>query len=239
VEIAMSLPRIYDALEIQGVRVMRMRGTSIADRRDIMKLVRIFAVLSLGSSLAFAAACSSSSSTGTTPGGGDAGDAASADGAQPTGEGGSSGDAAPGDGGTDLFPSDTQKILFTEKGGFGPGPTDGSTCTVADSTWTITLPDRAFTFKICEADDAGVFAYRSGGSTLSETDFAPVAAALHALTVSTTTMCGADKPAETLTITQPSGDTVYLDDFYHCADDGKVYVAGLDDLRSQLVMLSK
>jgi hypothetical protein len=206
-----------------------------------MKLARLLVLFSLGSSLVFAAACGSSNSTSPGGGGdgGSAGDASSADGAQPSGEAGSGGDAAPGDGGTDLFPSDTQKVVLTEKGGFGPGPTDGSTCTAADSTWTITLPDRSFSFKICEADDAGVFSYRTGGSTLSETDFAPVAAALHAVAISTTIMCGADKPTETLTITRPSGDSVYLDDFYHCMDDGKVYVSGLDDLRSQLVTLSK
>lgn len=170
--------------------------------------------------IGFAVACS-----GTTAGpyGGDGG-----------ADDGSTGTDGPSDGGAgDLFPADTTKIVITEKGGFGaPGP-DGSTCTQADLTYTITLPSRSLAWKVCEATDAGPLAFATGQTTLSEADFAPIAQALHGLRRATKTACGADKPEEAIVFTTPAGETTYLDDFYFCdAKDTKLYVTGIDAVLS-------
>jgi hypothetical protein len=45
--------------------------------------------------------------------------------------------------------------------------------------------------------------------------------------------CGADKPTVTLDVIEPNdATTTYVDQFYHCEQDGKNYVDGLDELGS-------
>jgi hypothetical protein len=134
---------------------------------------------------------------------------------------------------SDIFPSDTTQIVITEKGGFPDDGPDGSTCTQVDATYTLALPSRALSWKVCDATNGGPYAFASGQTTLSEADFAPIAQALHALHRATQTGCGADKPAETIVFTTPAGATTYHDDFYFCdAKDTKLYVTGLDTLRT-------
>ena len=154
---------------------------------------------------------------------------------------GSSGTDGPSDGGAgDLFPSDTTKIVITEKGGFGARGPDGSTCTQADLTYTITLPSRALAWKVCETRDGGPYAFTTGQTTLSEADFAPIAQALHGLRRATKTACGADKPEEAVVFTTPAGETTYLDDFYFCdAKDTKLYVTGIDAVITAVRALAK
>jgi hypothetical protein len=146
------------------------------------------------------------------------------------------------DAGTDLFPADTTKVVVTDKGGFGPGVQDGSTCSPADSTYTLLLPSRELSWKICESTGVGggTYAFRTGQKTIAEADFTALSDALHALRRQTKTQCGADKPSETIVFTTPSGDVTYLDDFYFCdATDTKAYVTGLDAVLQELNLLAK
>jgi hypothetical protein len=144
------------------------------------------------------------------------------------------------DGGTDLFPSDTTKIVVTDKGGFGLPAPDGSTCSISDRTFTLLLPARELSWKLCELTDAGNYEFRTGQVTLSAADFVPLSDALHGLRRATMTGCGADKPVETIVFTTPAGDTTYEDSFYFCnASDPKAYVTGLDAVLSELDKLAK
>ncbi len=196
---------------------------------------RRIVVLSLVASLAFAAyACGGTTSTGGTSGsdGGPGPDGSSA-------EGGSLADGGLlADGGTDLFPADATKIVASSKGGFGPGLQDGSTCSPADTTYTLTLPARELTWKVCAMIDGGLYAYDMGTKTLSAADSAPVEAALHAIAVTTKQMCGADAPEQTVTYTTTAGDKVLYDDFYYCQDDGKTYVHGIGDVLSEFAKVA-
>lgn len=199
---------------------------------------RAFFGLLVGPALILAVACGgSSTSTGVTEGTDGGADAAATDGAKTdsaTLEDGAT------DGGTDLFLPDTTKIVLTVKGGFGPGPLDGSTCTPADLTYTLTLPARELSWKLCELADGGSYAFRTGQRTLSAEEYAPVSAALHALQRATQTACGADAPNEEIVLTTPSGDTTYYDDFYFCnASDPKIYVTNLSAVRAELDKLAK
>lgn len=194
-------------------------------------------LLALVAPLALAAyACGGSTSTGGSgaDGGPGGGDASAIDGSSNMDGGGSS------DGGTtDLFPADTQKIVVSSKGGFGPGLIDGSTCAPSDTTYTLTLPARELTWKVCSAVEGGpTYAFDTGTKTLSAADTAPLEAALHAIAVTTTTMCGADAPTETVTFTTPSGDKVLYDDFYYCMDDGKTYVHGIGAVLAEFAKLA-
>jgi hypothetical protein len=188
--------------------------------------------LAVTSVSAVLAACSTSSTSG---GGGDTdGGGVVPDGGTPTTDATVEGST---DGGNPLIPDGVTKIVFTSKGGFlGPGP-DGSTCTAVDITYTVTLPAREFSWKICEATDAGPNAFRTGSRTLSAEEYATIDVTIRALKRQTMVQCGADKPSEQITFTSPSGDVTYLDDFYFCdANDTKIYVTGMEDVFSAMTM---
>lgn len=196
-----------------------------------MRLSFVFA-LAVTSVSAVLGACSSSS---TSSGGGDP------DGGGVVTDSGTTtdatGEASNGDAGNPLIPAGVTKIVFTSKGGFvGPGP-DGSTCSEVDITYTVTLPDRGFTWKICESVDGGPNGFRDGSRFLTVEEYAKVDAAIKALKRQTMTQCGADKPEEKITFTSPSGEVTYIDDFYFCdANDTKIYVSGMENVFSVLTM---
>jgi hypothetical protein len=129
--------------------------------------------------------------------------------------------------------------VVTDRGGGLIEIPDASTCYPADDTYTLTLPALELTWKVCGSQDGGAYAYVTGSKTLSATEFAPLSTALHALAISTKIQCGADKSSEQVAFTTSSGDAVYLDDFYHCSDDGKAYVSGMDAVLTELGKLAR
>jgi hypothetical protein len=191
-------------------------------------------VLAFVSVSACAAAACSSSSTSTSDN----------DGGTPTGTDGSttsdatSTDGSATDAGNPLVPSGVTKIVFTSKGGGPlPPPPDGSVCQEVDITYTITLPARDFSWKICETAD-GPNSYRTGQRTLTAEQYKTVDDKLQALKRQTMTQCGADKPEEAITFTSASGDVTYYDDFYFCdASDPKIYVSGMEDVFTAMTLL--
>jgi hypothetical protein len=195
----------------------------------------------LGSLLApavlLAFACGGSAAT-TTTGGDGGGVDASTDGSTP--DGSVADGATDGSTGGDLFPADTTKIVVTEKGGFGIGAPDGSTCSPIDRTFTLLYPSGELSWKLCEASDAGTYSFTEGKKTFSQAELAPLTTALHGLRRATQTACGADKPSEEIVFTTPAGETTYLDDFYFCdPKDTKAYVTGLDEVLAELGKLAK
>lgn len=178
--------------------------------------------------------------TTASPGGADGGADATADAtADVSSSDGAATDSAS-DAGTDLYPADTTKIVVTEQGGFVPSPPDGSVCSLVDATYTLLLPSRELSWKVCEYSDSGPYAYATGQKTLSAAEFAPLSNALHGLRRATQTMCGADAPSKAIVFTAPAGDTTYYDDFYFCdPKDSKPYVTGLDAVLSELQQLAK
>ena len=194
-----------------------------------MRLPFLFA-LTVASVTAVVSACSSSSTSTGSSGGADT------DGGGVLPDGGTTTDGATG-GNNPLIPEGVTKIVFTSKGGFvGPG-LDGSTCSTVDITYTLTLPDRGFLWKICESIDGGPNGFRDGSRFLTVEEYAKVDAAIQALKRQTMVQCGADKPEEKITFTSPSGEVSYLDDFYFCdANDTKIYVTGMENVFSVMTM---
>jgi len=164
-----------------------------------------------------------------------------ADGGGADGGGGGDGSITDAPAGGDLFPADTTKVVVTSKGGFGAGAPDGSTCSQEDRTYTLTLPARTLDAKVCASSTTGgPNAYVIGKETLTEDEYAPIATALRAVHLSTEAACGADKPAETLTITTPSAETRYDDDFYSCnKEPGRIYVKGIDEVLNAVITRGK
>lgn len=185
--------------------------------------------------VAASAACDdeTASTNGTiTDGGSSSGDPALEDGATPT-------DAGTHDSG--LYPPDATKIVFTSKGGGPrPAPPDGSVCQQVDITYTILLPARELSWQVCEGSGGAPYTYRTGQRTLTAEQFATIETKLRALARTTTPKCGADKPLEQLTLTTPSGEVTYVDDFYFCdPNDTKLYVAGMEDLFTAITLLAQ
>lgn len=155
-------------------------------------------------------------------------------------------DAVTADGSTDagagdLFPADTTKIVFTDKGGLPGPPGDGTSCSIADATYTLLLPTRELSWKVCESINSDPPAFKAGSVTLSAADFVPLSNALHGLRRTLTPSgCGADKPFETLVFTTPAGDAAYYDDFYFCdAKDTKKYVSNIGTVYGELKKVAK
>jgi hypothetical protein len=197
-----------------------------------MKPFFLFAFVSVTLSAA-AAACSDSSTSASSD--------ADAGGTGTVADGASATDATSegsGDAGNPLIPDGVTKIVFTSKGGFVPTPPDGSTCSTVDITYTITLPARVFSWKICQAGaDSGPNAFLTGEKILTAEQYAGIDDAIQALKRQTVPQCGADKPNEEITFTSPSGEVTYYDDFYFCdANDTKIYVSGMENVFSVMTM---
>ena len=126
-------------------------------------------------------------------------------------------------------------LNWQSKGGFGPGPSDASTCTPSDDTYVYDLPSKLLTWKVCRpipsVPEDPAYAFEQGTKTLSVEEDATIHAALEQVTFNTTVLCGADAPTITLQVIAPNdATTTYVDQFYHCEDDGKNYVDGLGEL---------
>lgn len=145
-----------------------------------------------------------------------------------------------GDAGGDLFPPGTTKIVVTSKGGFPTPFVDGSVCVEEDATYTLLLPARDLSWKVCESLDGGPSQYLTGQKTLSASEYTPLESAIRALRRTQETQCGADKPTEAIVFTTPAGEVAYQDDFYFCnPNDTTVFVKGMDTVLGVLRQLAK
>lgn len=194
-----------------------------------MRLLRFASLALLSAPLLLAAACSGTvaDSDADDTVGPDSGSDAAAHGDATLNDGGEVGD-----GGAILY-SDDMTVKITAMGGFGPGAIDGSTCHPSDTTFTYVLATKAFTWKICALEDGGTFAYDSGSRTLATDEAATLRTSLDAVAINRVAGgCGADKPVLMMELTSPSAltPTDYYDQFYHCDEDGKTYVDGLDEV---------
>ena len=129
-----------------------------------------------------------------------------------------------------IWPSNaTEMVLTNSGGGFAPPAPTGSECQSGEDTFTLTVATRNFAWKECQGSGSDPYLFVSDQRVLSQAEFDGVVEALRAVTVSTRTGCGADKGSLTLTVTTPTGDHQYLDDFYACNHAG-TYVSGLDEV---------
>ena len=131
---------------------------------------------------------------------------------------------------TGVWPADATKMVAEDHGGgfTGPAPA-GSACPYLRlGTYTLTTADKRLGWHICQAMPAGpLYQFVDGARTLNDAELAAMVAALRGISISTRTICGADKENLTLTVTTPAGDSQYFDSFYSYLHQG-VYVDGID-----------
>lgn len=131
-----------------------------------------------------------------------------------------------------IFPATTEKVtlrasidsLVREEGATDCGPVDLNGISFDDETYTLDLPTRELSWRVCERHLdggapapfpplAGDWAYRTGTKVLSDAELANVDAALQAVHVTTPTGPRiADVPLMTVTVTTPDATTTYDDD---------------------------
>lgn len=126
-----------------------------------------------------------------------------------------------------VWPGNATKMVAEDRGGgfTGPAPAGSACAALRMGTYTLTVADQRLAWHVCTA--GSTYSYVDGTRTLDDTEYASLIAALRATTLSTRTTCGADKSMQTLTVTTPSGATVYLDSFYVCSHQG-TYIDGID-----------
>lgn len=196
-----------------------------------MKLRSLFLLVPVFSAALAFVACTDDD---PQPNGGDGADAAADD---------ASGDAAKAeDGGAPVLPEDTTRVVATSMGGFEAPVGDASTCQPENATWTLILPGRELSWKLCalSTEDAGVdrgptYAFREGQRTLTDGEYAPLRDAIAAMTPSTNDQCGADKADDRVAVTSSRGTVTYQDDFYACnPGEGTTLVSGMDAVMGKL-----
>ena len=150
----------------------------------------------------------------------------------------SSGSSSGGDAGTPIPIPDGATLVWTSKGGF-QGPTgDASTCQPSDDFYSYDLPSKTLSWNLCRPlvavpEESPAYAYQQGTAVLSDAQDTAVHTALDGVVPNAVVGCGADKPEVQLVVTAPNdAETTYVDQFYHCTDDGKNYVDGLDAVGS-------
>jgi hypothetical protein len=137
---------------------------------------------------------------------------------------------------TDVWPSDaTRLVTKSSGGGFTPPPPPGSTCRIGQFSFDLDVATKTLAWESCKFTSWQTpLTAESGTKTLSAADMAKIEAALDQVTISTQDICGADKPALSMTVTSTSGGTKeYKDSFYACMKKG-TYVDNIDEVNSAL-----
>ncbi len=133
-----------------------------------------------------------------------------------------------------VWPSDAKTLVAqTKGGGFTPQPPAGSTCAFGAQKYTLDVATKKVAWEVCEFKDWSTpLTTKSGTTTLNAANYASVIDAINEVTVSSSPICGADKPLLTISVTSTSqGTKTYKDSFYSCQGDG-TYVDNIDGVFS-------
>ena len=221
------------------LRAVNDRGVAVLRWRTVLAALGTIGFLMIsGNGLGGCGNETSGTGSGGQSGGGTGGPGGA--GASAQGGGGSGGTGGAGGGGSagatgGLWTSDsTQAVVEDDGGGFVGPPPSGSECGYGVGSYTFTVADDKLAWHYCDTTPATAgapFKFIDGSRTLSAAERDMLVTALRAVVPSTNAQCGADKSERRLTISGPSGATVYLDDFYACQHQG-VYVKGIDGVFS-------
>jgi hypothetical protein len=134
----------------------------------------------------------------------------------------------------------TRVVVQNHGGGFTPPPPPGSTCAIDSSKFDLDLASHELSWTICTAPDFKTpLANVKGSKVLTDKELATVKPALAKLHVSFSTLCGADKPFVTASVTTDKGTTEYIDSFYGCNEPEKPHADGIDEVIGALSELAK
>ena len=121
-----------------------------------------------------------------------------------------------------VYPADaTFLTAHTGGGGFTPPPPPGSSCNWGAQYFSLKLASKTVKYEVCKFTDMSQPLQKvTGERVLTDAELARVVAAAKGVTISTTQVCGADKPLLTMTVGTPTGSVQYTDDFYSCSGNG-------------------
>lgn len=128
---------------------------------------------------------------------------------------------------SDVWPEDrAQLVAETLGGGFTPPAPAGSTCTIGAAKYTLDLASRKLAWEVCSFTDWSTpLSPVRGERTIAPSELADVDAAMRAVKVTTSDICGADKPVYNIRVTSAAKGTVeYTDSFYACLGGDRTYV---------------
>ncbi len=121
-----------------------------------------------------------------------------------------------------VWPSDATKLVAQSGGGFfRPGP-QGSECSPSQSKYTLDVANKKVVWEVCDVNDGSKpYKKKAGTTVLSSSKLATLEKAARSVEVTDDTVCGADKPFMTITVSSASQGTVkYTDSFYSCQGEG-------------------
>ena len=142
--------------------------------------------------------------------------------------------------GTSVLTEDASKIVVQNHGGgfVAPGPA-GSKCAMGAGKFTLDLTAKTLDWTVCNTKN-GPFVDVSGHRALGASDLSALTKKLAVVKVAKdASLCGADKPFETVTVTSPDGSFDYMDAFYGCMEPVKTHVDGIDEALSALEALAR
>jgi hypothetical protein len=150
-------------------------------------------------------------------------------------------------GGTDsrLGPGDVvwsssvrELVIANEGGGLLPSPPK-SECVGGSSEYSLSIPSLTIDSWRCEGVGNAPFKKVARTRVITQADLQVLAPTLEKLLVVDTRICGADKPALTLRITDASSTVEYRDSFYGCFDDPRPQIDtnALEELFGKLTVL--
>jgi hypothetical protein len=144
------------------------------------------------------------------------------------------GDEGPGPGET-VWTASVRTLVIASSGGGLVAPLPGSRCSSGAAEHTLEIATLELDSVTCESN-GGPLQQVQRSRTLTATEMAELEPALQRLEVVDEEICGADKPAITLTVTTASGTREYRDSFYSCLEDPRPTIASvaLDEVLHRL-----
>lgn len=135
-----------------------------------------------------------------------------------------------------VWPANATKLVANNAGGgFTPPPAPGSVCGLGAANYSLDVASRKLTWKECSfADWNTPMKWETGSRVLTVAELASLKLVLKNVKISDNDICGADKPFMTMTVSTPSGDKKYTDDFYSCRADQGPFVDNIDSVFAAL-----
>jgi hypothetical protein len=131
---------------------------------------------------------------------------------------------------TAIWPPDAIALVAVDRGdALGAPAPEGSECESSEARFEVAVSGRAFSWRYCgySLDEATPWRFTQGARVLGEEEAGGLTAALHDLTATVGTPCGADKQTLELRVIDARGERRYLDGYYACRAEGR-YLDGMD-----------
>lgn len=127
-----------------------------------------------------------------------------------------------------FWPASSTKLVAHSTSGFAPWPPPGSTCQLGQATYTYDVAAKKLAWDVCQYAEGGKpFLNAKGSKVLTAAQIDGIVKSVKSLKVSTSDICGADKPGMTVTVTSANGEKAFLDDFYACQKEEGTYVSNI------------